>query len=298
MKKLILGLTLMLATMATTAATADVRVAATVPNMGLLARVVGGEAVDVTVMAPADRDAHYLEARPSMMAAMRRADLVVAVGAELEMGWLPAALRGANNPAVQVGRLGYFEGAAHIDLIETGVEADRAGGDVHPAGNPHFYMDPPRMAEVAKALADRLASIDEANADYFHDNAERFARAVESRMGDWQERVEGAPGAVMYHKDANYLMRLLEVPVLGYLEPLPGIPPTARHLRELVSRLEGQKGITLYTDFQPSRGADFLERELGWPSRQLPNQVSPDATRAEEYLEMIDRWVEALASAG
>ncbi|MEA5445671.1 metal ABC transporter substrate-binding protein [Gammaproteobacteria bacterium AB-CW1] len=293
MKRVIIGMLLMLAAVA---ASAEVRVAATVPNMGMLARVIGGDAVDVTVMAPADRDAHYLEARPSMMAALRRADVVVAVGAELEVGWLPAALQGANNPRVQVGRTGYFEGAAHIELIEAGAAADRAGGDVHPAGNPHFYMDPQRMAEVGFALAERLGRLDSDNAERFLENAERFAAMADERVAAWLERAEDVPGAVLYHKDANYLMRLIDAPILGYLEPLPGIPPTARHLRGLVRDLDGRDGITLYTDFQPSRGADFLERELGWPSRQLPNQVSTTADDAEEYFEMIDRWVEALAS--
>jgi len=293
MKQWILGTILMLAAVA---ASAEVRVAATVPNMGLLARAVGGDAVEVTVMAPPDRDAHYLEARPSMMAALRRADLLVAVGAELEVGWLPAALQGANNPRVQVGRSGYFEGAAHVDLIETGVAADRAGGDVHPMGNPHFYMDPERMSEVAYALADRLGSLDEDNADYFMDNAERFADEVDARMEGWREKAKDAAGVVMYHKDANYLMRLLDVSILGYLEPLPGIPPTASHLRELVRNLEGRQGIALYTTFQPSRGADFLERELEWPSRQLPNQVAADASDMTAYFDMIDAWVEAIAS--
>lgn len=293
MKQWIIGLMLMLATVV---AGAEVRVAATVPNMGLLARIVGGEAVDVTVMAPADRDAHYLEARPSMMAALRNADLLVAVGAELEVGWLPAAQRGASNPQIRVGRLGYFEGAAHVDLIETGQVADRAGGDVHPAGNPHYYMDPLRMAEAGHALADRLVQLDEANADHYRANAERFADAARERVDEWTQLADGVPGVVMYHKDANYLLKLLDVPVLGYLEPLPGVPPTASHLRDLVRNLEGQDGITLHTDFQPARGAQFLERELGWPSRQLPNQVSPDADAMEAYFEMIDAWVEALAS--
>jgi len=293
MKKWILGTILML--VAATAA-AEVRVAATVPNMGMLARVIGGDAVEVTVMAPADRDAHYLEARPSMMAALRRADLLVAVGAELEVGWLPAALQGANNPRVQVGRTGYFEGAAHIDLIETGAAADRAGGDVHPAGNPHFYMDPERMAEVGFALAERLGRLDEDNADRFQENAERFADAVDERMKGWQEKAKDAAGAVLYHKDINYLMRALDAPILGYLEPLPGIPPNARHLRDLLRNLEGRDGITLYTDFQPSRGAEFLERELGWPSRQLPNQVATDADSQTAYFDMINAWVEAIAS--
>lgn len=293
MKQWILGTILMLAAVA---ASAEVRVAATVPNMGLLARVIGGDAVEVTVMAPPDRDAHYLEARPSMMAALRRADLLVAVGADLEIGWLPAALQGANNPQVRVGQAGYFEGAAHVELIESDATADRSGGDVHPMGNPHFYMDPQRMAEVGFALADKLAQLDEGNSERFRDNARRFAEAAEEHLAEWRERTEGVPGVVLYHKDMNYLMKQLDVPILGYLEPLPGIPPTASHLRDLVQNLQDQDGIVLVTDFQSARGGDFLDRELGWPTRQLPNQVATDADNRQAYFEMIDAWVEALAS--
>jgi zinc/manganese transport system substrate-binding protein len=129
----------------------------------------------VTVLAPPDRDAHYLEARPSMMAALRRADLVVAVGAELEVGWLPAALQGAHNPNIQVGRQGYFEGAAHTNLIQVGGAADRAMGDVHPAGNPHYYFDALKMAEVAEALAVRLGELAPEHAERFEANAAEFA---------------------------------------------------------------------------------------------------------------------------
>lgn len=292
MKRLILATILMMVSLA---ATAEVRVAATVPNVGLLARVVGGDAVEVTVMAPPDRDPHYLEARPNMMAALRNADLLVAVGADLEIGWLPAALRGAGNRDVQTGTRGYFEAAAQVERIETDVAADRSGGDVHPMGNPHVYMDPVRMADIAEALAERLGRLDPDNAEQFRANAERFAEGVDERMAEWQSRAADAPGAVLYHKDINYLMKRLEVPILGYLEPLPGVPPTASHLRELVSDLEGREGITLLTDFQSGQGADFLERELGWSTRQMPNQVAMDADQMSDYFDMIDSWVGAIA---
>ncbi|TVP59489.1 MAG: zinc ABC transporter substrate-binding protein [Halomonadaceae bacterium] len=274
-------------------AQANVRIAATVPNMGMLAKEIGGEHVQVTVMAPADRDPHYLDARPSMMAALRRADLVVAVGAELEVGWLPAAIQGAQNRRVQEGQGGYFEGAAHIERIGEGGPADRSGGDVHPMGNPHFYLDPERMATVGEALAQRLGRLDEANQDYYLERAADFRQAIESRLPDWKEQAEDAPGVVLYHKDADYLMKLLGVPVKGYLEPLPGIPPTAQHLASLVRELRGEQGVVLYTNFQPSQGGEFLQRELDWPARQLASQVPVDGTR-EHYFQMINQWVEAL----
>jgi zinc/manganese transport system substrate-binding protein len=277
-------------------AAAAVNVVATTSSMGMLARTVGRDAVKVTVLSPPDRDAHYLLARPSMMVALRRADLVVAVGAELEVGWLPAALQGASNSKILPGQSGYFEGAATIDLLEKGQAADRARGDVHPMGNPHYYMDAERMAQVAAALAERLASMDPAHAADFKPRAAAFAAAVAERVPGWKAEAAGAPGVVAYHKDINYLTELLGVPILGYVEPLPGIPPTASHLQDLVQSLKGKKGIVLYNSFQSSDGPDFLARNLGWKTRQLQLEVDLAADGAA-YLDHIGAWVNAVASA-
>ena len=276
-------------------AMASVNVVATTSSMGMLARTVGGEAVSVTVLAPPDRDAHFLQARPSMMAALRRADLLVAVGAELEVGWLPAALQGAGNPRVNPGQNGYFEAAAQVSLIDVGGPADRSLGDVHPAGNPHVNLDPERMAEVAKALAGRLGAIDPANAETYTARALTFAEQVAAQIPLWQQRVEGAPGVVLYHKDGNYLMQRLGVPIHGYVEAIPGIPPTARQLNTLLGSLQGKQGLVLQANYQPERGARFVARELGWPHQALAVEPPLDAD-AEAWFALIDRWVEAIAS--
>jgi zinc/manganese transport system substrate-binding protein len=262
----------------------------------MLARTVGGDAVRITVLSPPDRDAHYLLARPSMMVALRRADLLIAVGGELEIGWLPAALQGASNPKILPGQSGYFEGAAQIALIEAGQAADRARGDVHPMGNPHYYMDPERMAQVARALAGRLGALDPGQAQTFTANADTFAAAIAARVPRWKQEAAGAPGVVAYHKDVNYLTELLGVPVLGYVEPLPGIPPTASHLQGLVRGLKGRKGIVLYNTFESADGPSFLAKSLSWPTQQLQLEVDLDADGGT-YLEHMDRWVAAIASA-
>ena len=292
MKKTILASAL-LATAAP--ALAAVNVVASTSSMGVLATAVAGDAVKVTVLAPPDRDVHVLQARPSMMVALRRADLLVAVGAELEVGWLPAALRGAGNAKILPGAPGYFEAAAQVPLLQSGEAADRSQGDVHPTGNPHLYLDPGRMAKVADALAGRLASLDAPNAARYRSGAAAFRAAVESRLPAWRQGASGAKGIVAFHKDVDYLAALLGVPVLGYVEPLPGIPPTASHLRELTGRLKGQKGVILFTDFQPGQGPDFLARNLGWPKARLPLEPAVGAS-GEDYLKLIDRWVEAIAS--
>lgn len=283
----------LIAIVITASAQAELNVAATIPNLGMLAREIGGSAVNVRVMAPADRDAHYLEARPSMMAALRRADIVISVGSELEIGWLPAAIRGANNPRVQTGRTGYFEATRKVDLIQEDYPADRSMGDVHPAGNPHIYLDPERMVTVGHALAERLGRLDRDNADRFKQNAKAFEEKIMERLPAWKERAEGAPAVLPYHSDADYLIGWLNLENLGQIEPLPGIPPTARHLRSLVSEYEGREGIIWAMDFHPSDPNQYMSRQLGWAFHQLPNSVPENGT-VDDYIKMIDAWVESL----
>ena len=283
---LIGGLLVMLAA----PATAALRVAASTPNMGMLARTVGGEHVVIDVLAPGDRDVHHLEARPSMIVALRNAGLLVSVGAELEGGWLPAALQGANNPAILPGRPGYFEAAAAVTLEDAGGPADRALGDVHPMGNPHVYFDPLRMGVAAEALARQLAVLVPPHADEFAANAAAFATRMQQATAGWRERAAGAPGVLLNHKDAVYLLRRLDVPVLGYLEPLPGIPATARHVRNLIEEHRGQKGLVMRMVYEPAQGAERVGAALGWPVYVMRNNVPVDGT-ADDYVALIETWV-------
>jgi len=276
------------------ASQAQMNVAATTTSMGMLAREVGGDAVIVTDLSPPDRDAHYLLARPSIMAGVRRAELLISVGAELEVGWLPAAIRGANNRLVYPGQPGYFEAAQYIELIEVGGPADRALGDVHPEGNPHFNLDPVRMGQLALALAEHLGTMMPERSDYFLHNAQHFVQAIDERMPQWQARTEGAIGVLQYHKDANYFAVRFNVPMLGFIEPLPGVPPTARHLRDLVNQMQGQDGIITYMIFQPERGPRFMQDQLGWPLMAMQLEPPLGAT-ADDYFRLIDSWVEALS---
>ena len=291
MQRILITLLLLLAS----SGAAALEVVATTSSMGAITRAVGGETVDVDVLTPPDRDAHALEARPTMVRALRDAHLLVAEGADLEVGWLPAALRRAGNPDIQVGATGYFEAAAQVELI--GQEsADRSQGHVHPAGNPHVHMDPVRMQRVAGALADRLARLDPANADAYWQGASAFRDAVEERLPDWRERLADHPGAILYHKDGNYLLEQFEVPVLGYAEPKPGIPPTARHIRDLVRQLEGGDGVVIHTNFQDGTAPSRLADHLGWPVAEVPLEPAVDAG-TREYLDLIEAWVAALERA-
>jgi zinc/manganese transport system substrate-binding protein len=273
-----------------------VDVVATSPSMGALVREVTGSGANLTVLAGPNRDLHTLQAKPTMMHALRGADLVVAIGAELEVGWLPVAIRGAANPKVLPGTNGYFEAAAQVPLLDVGAAADRAMGDVHPVGNPHVNMDPVRMADVARALADRLALVDPFGASRYRRGADAFAAKVDSRVKNWRSRIEGAPGVVLYHRDAIYLLDRFGVPLLGTIESTPGVPPTGRHISVLTSELTGRRGIVIYAPYQSPKAPKSLAGNLGWQAVELPMEP-PKGSGGNGYLDHIGRWVDTIASA-
>ncbi|PVV11537.1 MAG: zinc ABC transporter substrate-binding protein [gamma proteobacterium symbiont of Ctena orbiculata] len=272
-------------------------VVASSSSMGALVREIAGEEVKLRILAPPDRDLHHLQARPSMIRALRGADLVVAIGAEIEVGWLPLAINQSTNPGIQPGKAGYFEAAAQVSLLDAGGTADRALGDVHPTGNPHVNMDPVRMAQVATALAERLASLDSEHAEVYRERAQAFARKVDERVGIWQQQLNNPPGAVSFHKDVIYLLDRFNVPFWGTLEPVPGIPPTASHIRTLINELNGKRGMVLTTTYQPDQAAVSVAKALSWRQVRLPLEPPLDAD-GNGYLEHLQRWVDAIAAGG
>jgi zinc/manganese transport system substrate-binding protein len=262
---------------------------------GMLVREIAGGHAKVTVLGPPDRDLHFLQARPSMMRALRGADLLVAVGADLEIGWLPVAIRQSANADIQPGRRGYFEFASYVELVDVGGVADRSLGDVHPLGNPHVQMDPVRISILANAMAERFADLDPEHAGHFRQHADEFIAAIEAKLPQWRSQVAGSPGAVLFHQDANYLFYRFGVPIHGFLEPVPGIPPTASHIKDLTDSLKGKQGVIMHTTFQPEQAPQALARALGWRVVRLPLEPPLGSTGAD-YLAHIDSWIEAIAS--
>ncbi|MGD9169678.1 MAG: metal ABC transporter substrate-binding protein [Candidatus Thiodiazotropha sp.] len=266
-------------------------------STGALIREIAGGQANLTILAPPDRDLHHLQARPSMIRALRSADLVVALGADLEVGWLPLAITQSANPKIQPGKAGYFEAAAQVTLLDVGGPADRALGDVHPTGNPHINMDPVRMAQVATALAERLATLDREHAADYRDRAQAFSQRVDERVATWRQRLNNPPGVVSFHKDMIYLLDRFNIPFWGTLEPVPGVPPTASHIRMLINELNGKNGMVLSTTYQPEQASTSVAEALGWGQVQLPLEPPLDAD-GNGYLEHMQRWIDALATGG
>lgn len=293
---------LLLALLLALPAQAALTVVASTTTLEALVREIGGEAVQVSALAPPDRDAHTLQLRPSMLQALRRADLVVAVGAELEVGWLPLAISSSANSKLLPGRAGYFEVAAVVPLrdVEGRAGADRARGDVHPMGNPHVTLDPLRLADAGLKLAERMATLDVAHAARYRERAAAFRAEVLRRLPAWQQQVSdlgGATGgAIAYHKDVDYLLERLGLPVLGYVEPLPGIPPSAQHLAGLLLRQKGRQGVIVHLPWQHNAGIAKLAGALGWPVVMRPVDPAPGGN-GESLLAITEAWVAALAAA-
>ncbi len=271
-------------------------IVATSTSMGAMVRTIAPGA-ELTVLTAPNRDLHTLQAKPSMIRALRGADLVVAIGAELEVGWLPAAIGSAANPAIRPGQAGYFEAAAQVPLLDVGGPADRALGDVHPVGNPHLDLDPVRMARVGAALADRLGQLDPGAAGRYRANAAAFAAEVDARNKAWRQRLAAAPGVVLYHRDGIYLLDRFGVPLIGTIEPVPGVAPTGRQLKALAGKLRGRTGVIIRAPYQSPRPPQRLAKQTGWTVVVLPLQPPADAD-GDGYLRHIDRWVETIADAG
>jgi zinc/manganese transport system substrate-binding protein len=238
---------------------AELRVFACEPEWGALAKEIGGERIDLYVATTALQDPHRIEARPSLIARARRAQLLVCTGAELEIGWLPLLQSQSANPAIQNGQPGYFMAASYVELIQRPQQIDRSQGDVHAAGNPHIHLDPRNIERVAAALGERMALVDAPNAEFYRARTRQFLARWQHASIQWQAESARLKGAtvVVQHQDISYLLQWLGMQVAGSLEPKPGIPPTASHLSALLAVLKQQpaKAIVLsaYTDPRPAQ---------------------------------------------
>jgi len=271
-------------------AAAALNIFACEPEWGALARELGGDKASIYVATTALQDPHRIEARPSLIARARTADLVVCTGAELEIGWMPLVQRQSGNARIQAGQPGYFEAASQLVLIEIPQRVDRSMGDVHAAGNPHVHLDPSNIARVAAALAERMAQLDPGDAAQYRARARAFLERWQQASARWEK--EGAPlkgmPIVVYHKDMTYLIRWLGLREVGALEPKPGVPPTASHLSELLTRLGRDPAqAVVRAAYADPRAAQWLSERAKIPALMLPFTVG-GSERAKDLYGLFD----------
>ena len=236
MKTLCTGLLLLFVSLP---ASAELNVFACEPEWAALAQEVGQDLVKTVSAITAMQDPHAIQARPSLIAGARNADLLVCTGADLEIGWLPLLLRRSGNPGIQPGSPGHFLAADHVRRIEIPASVDRAQGDVHPQGNPHIHLHPRNIERVAEALAGKLAQLDPSNADTYAANADDFLRRWSAARDSWEDRAASLAGMrlVSHHRSFSYLADWLDLDIVAALEAKPGIPPSGAQLARLLEQL-------------------------------------------------------------
>jgi zinc/manganese transport system substrate-binding protein len=275
-------------------ADAKVKVVATVPDLAALARDVGGPDVEVVALALPTQDPHFVDPKPSLALHLSKADLLIAVGLDLEVGWLPTLQVGARNPKIQVGAKGYLDCSTAVGVLETPTQkVDRSQGDIHPGGSPHYLYDPRRANLVAAAITERLMAIDPDHAEAYRKRYRAFAARLETARQGWEEKLAPYRGVaiVTYHKSWAYLADWLGFRVVAQLEPKPGIPPTSKHVAQVLGfgRKQGVK-VIIQEDYYPDQTSSLLAQKM--PARLV--KLSGGAGADEGYIEHMEHWVEKL----
>ncbi|MGQ0656677.1 MAG: metal ABC transporter substrate-binding protein [Chromatiales bacterium] len=299
MRRTIRYVALLLVTLVVRPALANLDIFACEPEWAALAQELGGSNVSTLSATTALQDPHQLQARPSLLAKARRADLAVCTGAELEIGWMPIIQRQAGNPKIQVGQPGYFQAADYVRVLEVPARLDRSEGDIHPMGNPHIQTDPRNIGVVAKALAGRMAQLDPPNAGTYaaryQDFSARWAEAIEK----WQQEAAPLKGTpiVVHHKAWIYLEDWLGLQEVATLEPKPGLPPSGAHLAEVLALLKVQPAkMIIRSAYQDSRPSDWLSERAGVPTVMLPGTVG-GTPEAKDLFGLFDDTVQRLLKA-
>ena len=281
-------------------AEASLNIFACTPEWGSLAKELGGDKASVYTATTALQDPHRIEARPSLIARARSADLMVCTGAELEIGWVPLLQSQSGNSKIQSGRPGYFEAAGAVALIEKPERADRSMGDVHAAGNPHIHLDPRNVAAVAAALGERMASLDPVDGAYYRDRQKVFLERWRQASARWEKQAAPLKGMplVVYHRDLSYLVNWLGMREVGSLEPKPGLPPSTAHLSDLLARLKQTAAkVVVRSAYSDPRPAEWLAERASIPAVTLPYTVG-GSEQAKDLFSLYDDTIMRLLQAG
>jgi zinc/manganese transport system substrate-binding protein len=279
-------------------ASAQLRVVATTPDLASLAREIGGDRVNVVALAKPTEDPHYVDAKPSHIVTLNRADALIEGGAELELGWLPPLLENSRNSKISAGAPGRIVASDGVKMLEIPTSFDRSKGDVLSLGNPHFMIDPVTVRVIARNIANHFAQIDPKSAATYNGNLARFNTKLDAKYADWQRQLAPYRGAriVTYHKDFVYLAERFGLTIVDELEPKPGIAPSPAHLAQVIGKMKATKAkVILVQPFQNRKTAETVARQTGAVVLDVPQQPGavPNTTT---YFDMMDNLVKTLVS--
>ena len=255
---------------------ASVHVTAAYPYIGELAKTIARDKAEVSVIAQASSDPHFVTPRPSYIGILRNSDLLVLNGGDLEIGWIPPLLAQSNNPKIIQGASGYLDLSKYIKLIDKPTNLSRAGGDVHGDGNPHYSLDPHNMLTLAKVIMLKLSNLDPANKNSYHANYDAFAARWSEKLAQWDGKMEPCKNSklIQHHELFNYFLNRYSISTVSTIEPLPGISPNSKHSMELINLIKSEKiKLIIQDDYHETKSAQFIADKSGAKVVVLPHDV-------------------------
>jgi zinc/manganese transport system substrate-binding protein len=261
-------------------------------------RQVGGDTVSVKALAKGNRNPHFITPRPSFIAKLRQADLLIINGGQLEIGWLPPVVKQANNPDIQPGKEGLLSLIGYIKPIDIPRNVSRAHGDVHPEGNPHFHLDPYNIPIIAKAVMEKLCLLSPEHSKEFRQNYETFQSTWKAKTAQWDRVFNRFKGVkiVEYHKLFDYLLERYHIQYEGALEPLPGIPPTSKHITGIIEKVKTQGVRYIFQDvYNNSKTAEYVSQKTGAKVVVIPHDVGA-VKEASDIFALFDEIARRLSS--
>ena len=277
---------------------AKLQVVTTYPYITSIVQQVGGERVNAQALASGDWDPHVIVPKPSYIAKLRAADLLVMSGAQLEIGWLPPLMNQASNPKINVGSRGLLDLSRFVPLIDVPAGISRAQGDIHPEGNPHFYLDPHNIPALSKAIAERLTELDPAGESEYRNNNKAFTEKWNGKLAEWDEKLEKVKGitVIEYHKLYDYFLRRYDMKLLGTVETLPGIPPTSKHIESLERMIaSGSVRFILQDVYHPDDASKLLAKKYDIRIVKIPHDVGAVA-EAKDIFTLFEEIIRRLTN--
>jgi zinc/manganese transport system substrate-binding protein len=287
-----------LSLMTTTPSAAKLRVVTTLPDFAAIAQELGGDRVEAEAVLKGTQDPHFADAKPSMILKVNRADLLITIGLSLEAGWLPVLMTQARNDAIQIGAEGYLDASRFITPKEVPVELDRAMGDVHSGGNPHYYTSPEALYRVAQAIRDKLVELDGEGKAHYDERWVAFEAKYAVKSAEWRKKLEPYRGThvVVYHQSWIYLLDWLGFERVGSLEPKPGIPPSPSHVSRLLKRVESDNVKLVFQEiYHPTNLSRLFAKKAGAELLIVPSMVGAEPT-IETIWDKFDRIVELITT--
>ncbi len=277
-----------------TNASGEIKVVATLPWIGSIAREIGKEKIDLTVLVKPSQDPHYVEAKPGMILAVRKADVIIYNGLDLEIGYLPRIVESSNNPKIQPGRRGNVDCSRWIEPIEKPLTVDRSMGDVHPLGNPHYHFSSQNIIKVAEGITGVFSEIDADNALFYKDNLLVFKTRLKEKQKQWHSKHLEGKKFIAYHKLFEYIAQEYGFHIIGYIEPKPGIPPSAGHIAEMIEAIKKTKpdGILTSTIYG-KKEAGYISEKTGIKLILLPHDVGA-IEGVKDWFSLMDTVISAL----